>query len=274
MQINVARRLEIEERMVGAPGRGEVTLHYQPVVATDLSAIHGAEALVRWRSPELGCVVPAEFIPIAEETGEILSLGEWVLSEACRQAACWIERGWRLDVHVNVSTRQLRAPDFVEVVKRALADAELAPAALVLEITETCLLDLSSETERSVLALNALGVRLELDDFGMGYSCLAVLKRVPVHALKVDRHFVSGVVGEPADANVITAIVALAHGFGAETIAEGVETSEQLDAIRQLGCERFQGFLFGPALPAPEFEALLRSQDRLLDELRAKLDCP
>lgn len=259
MTEDAIRRLELERDLRYCIARCELLLHYQPVVDLDSGELTGVEALVRWRHPVRGLLSPGSFISIAEETGEILPIGEWVFREAARQCAEWRERYRRpLSVSVNVAPRQLRDHGFPHLVKAALEEFELPPDALVVEITESSLIDLSNGIDRSLRGIATLGVPLELDDFGTGYSCLAELREVPVRAIKVDRCFVSGLPTDDRDVTIVSTINRLARGFHAATIAEGIETVEQLEAVRDLGCEFGQGFLLQPPVPAEEIEVLLR----------------
>jgi EAL domain-containing protein (putative c-di-GMP-specific phosphodiesterase class I) len=259
MRVRVVGRLHQERALRRALQREELLLHYQPVVSLPDLRITGVEALVRWQHPERGLVAPAEFVPLAEETGLILELGDWVLAEACRQAAAWgrvLGLDYRLEVAVNLSTKQLGQAGLAKRVAALLERHQVPPSqvSLCLEITESLMLEDPLVTTGLLGDLSRLGVRLAIDDFGTGYSSLAYLRRFPVDTLKVDRGFVSGL-GLDADSGaVVAAIIELAHALGLEVVAEGVEEQVQLDALVDLGCDRAQGFLF--AHPAPP-EALL-----------------
>jgi len=234
--------------------RGELRLHYQPIVRlADRRQAEGVEALIRWEDPERGLVSPAEFIPLAEETGLILPIGEWVLGEACRQAAAWRrELGDHapLPINVNLSARQLGQADLPRLVEHALVTAGLDPADVCLEITESALIENAEVPARTLAELRALGVRVQLDDFGTGYSSLSYLQRFPVDGLKIDRSFIAEL-GERADASAIVgAIVAMGHALGLTIIAEGIETEAQADEAQRLGCDSGQGYLFGAPRPA------------------------
>jgi EAL domain-containing protein (putative c-di-GMP-specific phosphodiesterase class I) len=238
------------------------------VVSLPDLGVTGVEALVRWEHPERGLLAPAEFVPLAEETGLILELGDWVLAEACRQAAAWtgvLGEDRTLEVAVNLSTKQLSQADLAKRVAALLERYGLPPAqvALCLEITESLMLEDPMVTGGLLGDLARLGVRLAIDDFGTGYSSLAYLRRFPVHTLKVDRSFVSGL-GLDADSRaVVAAIVELAHALGLEVVAEGVEEQVQLQALVDLGCDRAQGFLFAhPAPPEALAELLSRRSCR------------
>jgi EAL domain-containing protein (putative c-di-GMP-specific phosphodiesterase class I) len=217
----------------------------------------GAEALIRWRDPERGEVPPAQFIPVAEESGFIIAIGHWVLRQAVTQAATWRQRGLKLVMSVNVSALQFQQPGFVEGVAAVLREAQLPPALLELELTESILVQDVNDALLRLQALAALGVKLAIDDFGTGYSSLSYLKRFPIGRLKIDRSFVAGLPADESDAALVHAIIHMGRALHLETVAEGVETEAQRQFLRQAGCEQFQGFLFAPVLAAPEFEALL-----------------
>jgi EAL domain-containing protein (putative c-di-GMP-specific phosphodiesterase class I) len=236
--------------------RGELRLHYQPVINLDAGGLTGFEALIRWDHPERGLVSPMEFIPLAEETGLIVPLGSWALTEACRQLNAWHTAstdGRRLTMSVNLSPRQLAEPSLPNEVARILHDSGVPPECIWLEITESTLMRDAESAMSALGALRALGLHLAVDDFGSGYSSLAYLERLPVEVLKVDRSFVQGV-GQRADSTAIaTAIVSLARALGMRSVAEGIETTLQLDELRAAGCEMGQGFLFGAAQPAESY---------------------
>jgi EAL domain-containing protein (putative c-di-GMP-specific phosphodiesterase class I) len=268
MRVRVVGRLRKERALRRALQRDELRVHYQPVVSLPDLGVTGVEALVRWEHPERGLLAPAEFVPLAEETGLILELGDWVLAEACRQAAAWtgvLGEDRTLEVAVNLSTKQLSQADLAKRVAALLERYGLPPAqvALCLEITESLMLEDPMVTGGLLGDLARLGVRLAIDDFGTGYSSLAYLRRFPVHTLKVDRSFVSGL-GLDADSRaVVAAIIELAHALGLEVVAEGVEEQVQLQALVDLGCDRAQGFLFAhPAPPEALAELLSRRSCR------------
>ena len=236
--------------------RGELRVYYQPMIDLDDGGLTGFEALIRWEHPERGLVSPMEFIPLAEETGLIVPLGAWALEEACRQATRWhaaCPRSRRLTMSVNLSPRQLNEPALTNEVARILHDTGIQPASLWLEITESTLMRDAESALSALGALRSLGLHLAVDDFGSGYSSLSYLERLPVEALKIDRSFVDGV-GEKSDSTAIVhAIVSLAHALNLMTVAEGIETPQQLGRIRSMGCEFGQGYLFGPPQPADAF---------------------
>ena len=232
------------------------SLHFQPVIELASGRIRGVEALARWCHPQRGPVAPERFIAIAEETGLIEPLGEWALAAACAQARAWqVEGEPPLVVAVNVSAGQLRGGRaFAQKVAAILAQTGLPPACLELEITESVLVDQIESNVETLGAIAALGARIVVDDFGTGYSSLSYLKRLPIHGLKIDRSFVRDVVDDPDDAAIVGAVVSLAKSLELTTTAEGIETVGQLCALRDLGCDAWQGFLFGHPVVAREFE--------------------
>lgn len=250
-------RLQLDHAMRQALAQQRFRLHYQPQVDLRSGAVTGAEALIRWRDPELGDISPGAFIPVAEESGFIVAIGDWVLREAVRQAARWYGTGLRLVTSVNVSALQFRQPGFVEGVAAALREAALPAAQLELELTESILIQDADDTLARLSALHQLGVKLAIDDFGTGYSSLGYLKRLPIGRLKIDRSFVKGLPADTRDAGIVAAIVNLGRALQLDVVAEGVETEAQRLFLRQAGCDQFQGFLFAAALDAPGFEALL-----------------
>ena len=253
-------RIELERDLKRACDQEEFILHYQPIVVGETGRIVGAEALVRWAHPSRGLVSPAEFIPAAEETGLIARIGEWVLEQACRQASNWLDQGLDLGhISVNVSPRQFSRGDFHQLVGDALDASGLAGPRLNLEITESCLIGDVEAAKRTLLDLRDLGVRVSLDDFGTGFSSLSALKRLPIDRLKIDRCFVVDAASDRDGAAIIRAIIALAGSLGLETVAEGVETEEQLAFMLEHGCPTIQGFYFSPAIEAAAFGELLKS---------------
>jgi diguanylate cyclase (GGDEF)-like protein/PAS domain S-box-containing protein len=260
--------LRLETDLRRALERLEIVPYYQPIVNLDDGAVVGFEALARWQHPSRGLLPPDLFIPVAEETGLITAIGEWMLSEACRQARAWQRKHPRwsaLGISVNVSGRQLAQGDVAAEVQRALAATGLAPACLTLEITESALMHNLNAGAGVVQRLHAMSVGLHLDDFGTGYSSLAYLHSFPVHALKVDQSFVNRMDRAPQQSAIVKAIVSLAHNLGMEVVAEGVESRAQADALCALGCRRGQGFLFSRPLPAAEAEQLLAAPPRSAD---------
>jgi diguanylate cyclase (GGDEF)-like protein len=235
-------------------------LHYQPKVDVATGAVRSAEALIRWRHPERGLVPPAQFIPFAEESGLIGAIGEWVVREACRQAAVWRHSGLPImRIAVNLSASQFRHGRLLETVKEALRDAELDPTYLEVELTESAVMNDPQGSIWILEQLSAMGVLVSVDDFGTGYSSMAYLRRLPIDKLKIDRTFIGEIATRSDDASIVRAIVFLAHSLKLKVIAEGVETSEQLEFLKSVGCDQYQGYLFSKALPAAEFEELIRS---------------
>jgi diguanylate cyclase (GGDEF)-like protein len=256
--VQLDERLSIEEQLRRALERGEFSLAYQPKVEIATGRITGFEVLLRWRNPLLGQVSPARFIPIAEQTGLIVQIGNWVLRSACEQASAWgREHGFQPRVAVNLSIRQFYQKDLLRTIEEALAGAGLAPGALELEITESIAMSGIDAVERLLAGIRALGVELAIDDFGTGYSSLAYLQRFPVQCLKVDRAFVHELGRNADSAAIVRAIVALGHGLRMRIVAEGVETEAQLAMLRELGCDEFQGYLFARPVGAAEVPALL-----------------
>lgn len=258
MNAAAQRRAELEGRLRTALDEDQLVVHYQPQFDLTRGRIIGAEALLRWQHPELGLVSPAHFLPIAEETGLIVPIGDWILRKACQQNAAWNRHPDRnLRVSVNVSSRQFLEPGFLDVVRTALHETGLPAVSLELEITESSLLRDVEVTVNTLRTLKELGVRLAIDDFGTGYSALAYLKRLPIDVLKIDQSFVRALTTDPADATITETIVQLAAGLNLTTIAEGVETLEQLLLLGSYGCNRMQGYLFGKPVPAATFEQWL-----------------
>ena len=267
MNASIVARLSLERELMHALERDEFVLYYQPIASVETQEIVGAEALIRWKHPERGLVPPDEFIPITEETGLILQIGAWVLETACRQGAEWerICPGFR--VSVNVSARQLREANFVATVRDALWTSGLSPDALELEVTETAAMSSPERVTQTLGALRSMGVRPVIDDFGTGYSSLTHLKQLPVVKLKIDKSFTHDVTSDANDAAIASATIAMAHSLKLVVTAEGVETQEQLDFYRLLGCDEMQGYLL--AKPGPPEEIT-----RMIEELRLKSASP
>ena len=261
MRADAVARLETESALRRALDRGELLLHYQPEVDIATGEVRGFEALVRWDHPARGLLAPGAFIPLAEETGLIVPIGEWVLREACTEATRWVGMSDEpLTLSVNLSARQLAQQDLVAMVRRAVAETGIDPSTLCLEITESAVMESGSATTAQLRALKSLGVRLAIDDFGTGFSSLAHLRRFPVDVLKIDGTFVAGLGHEPQDASIAAAVISLAHALGLETVAEGIETDEQHTILRGLGCDLGQGYLFGHPAPAAEAVRLIARQ--------------
>ncbi len=259
MNVDLLSRVKLDHAMRQAMERGLFRLHYQPQISLCDGRLLGVEALIRWSDAELGNVSPATFIPLAEESGFIIAIGNWVLNEAVRQALVWQQSGRPVVVSVNVSALQFQQGDFVERVAKTIGDAGLAPHLLELELTESILIRDVNETLSRLHALASLGVSLAIDDFGTGYSSLAYLKKFPISKLKIDRAFVMGLPDDEGDRAIVSATIAMARALKLSVVAEGVETAAQRDYLQSLNCEAFQGFLCSPGLPATEFEHLQAS---------------
>jgi diguanylate cyclase (GGDEF)-like protein len=265
MALRASRRLKMEGNLRRALQNDELTLHYQPQIDVQCGRMTGLEVLVRWTCPELGPVSPAEFIPVAEESGVIVPLGRWVLQTACRQAAAWYHAGLFEDIAhfaVNLSAAQTRDNGLMDQVLELLAETGLPASLLELEITEGVMMENVSANLDLMARIQAAGIHLSIDDFGTGYSSMAYLKRFPVDQLKIDRSFVSGVPGDGAA--IATAIIAMAHSLNLSVVAEGVETEQQLDFLRDAGCDIMQGFYFARPMAAAQLEQLLRERRQFI----------
>lgn len=258
IDLRARRQLHMESKLHLACEREEFQLHFQPQVNPRDGRIVGVEALLRWFHPEMGTVSPASFIPVAESTGLIVPIGEWVLRAACLQASAWAEMGLPpVRVAVNLSARQLQHPQLIPAVEAALRESGLAPELLDLELTESMLVKNAEDVIAVLYGLKKLGVRLSIDDFGTGYSALSYLARMPLDTLKIDQSFVAGIGRGRTSGNIALAIIALARSLGLKTIAEGVETEEQAEFLVAHGCNEIQGYLFSPPLPADKCTVLL-----------------
>jgi len=252
-------RLDMEVLLRRALKRQEFVLHYQPKVDVASGQIVGAEGLIRWNSKDLGFVPPGRFIPLAEETGLIVPISEWVLKEACAQNRAWQDQGFPpLLMSVNLSPRQFRQKDLVETIAGILRETRLDPGFLELEITEGTIMHQADKAAALLEQLHRLGVRLSVDDFGTGYSSLAYLKRFPVQTLKIDQSFVRDLTTEADGAGIVAAIIAMAKSLKLSVIAEGVETKEQLASLAKLKCDEYQGYYFSKPVPAQDFARLLQ----------------
>jgi diguanylate cyclase (GGDEF)-like protein/PAS domain S-box-containing protein len=247
-------RMQLDHAMRQALAHGRFRLHYQPQVDLATGAVVGCEALIRWRDPELGEVSPGSFIPVAEDSGFIIDIGDWVLQRAVSQAALWWRAATPLTVSVNVSALQFQQPGFVDGVASVLRDAGLPPEWLELELTESILIQDARDAMLRLQALATLGVKLAIDDFGTGYSSLAYLKRFPIGRLKIDRSFISGLPADESDVAIVRAIVHMGHSMRLQVVAEGVETPAQRQFLHDAGCDLFQGYLFAPALDVVALE--------------------
>ena len=250
-------RLQMETALRKAIDKQELQVYYQPKVDLATGRIIGAEALLRWTHETLGKIPPSRFIPLAEDTGLILPLGELVLNQACRDATSWQHEGCELPVSVNVSSLQFRRGDMPLAIRSALQASGLAPGSLIIELTESLLMDDAQANSDMLHSIRALGVRLSMDDFGTGYSSLTYLKQFPLYELKIDRSFIHDLPGDSGSAAIVGAVIAMAHGLGLAVTAEGIETFAQLDFLKAHGCDQFQGFLFSRAVPFQQFADLL-----------------
>jgi EAL domain-containing protein (putative c-di-GMP-specific phosphodiesterase class I) len=258
---SVTKRLDVETALYRALERNELHLVHQPIVDIDLGIVVGFEALMRWDRGQSHLVSPDEFIPIAEETGIIVPLGSWAINDALTQLRSWIDAGHcsvSTTMSVNVSVRQLHDPQFVTVVTEALASSGVPAEQLWLEVTESVMITEPTQALASLHRLNALGVRIAIDDFGTGYSSLSLLQRFPIKCIKIDRAFVNDLVTEPATQNIVRTIIAMATAMGADVVAEGVETTEQLAQLSSLECHRAQGYLFSRPVPVDDVPRVVK----------------
>lgn len=264
MNATAFERLMLENRLRKALQNKEMRVYYQPQVQVNTGSIVGVEALIRWFHPELGVISPAEFIPLAEETGLILPIGLWALEEACRQVRVWQNSGHaQLRLAVNLSALQFEQEDLVGQMQRVLATTGMPASCLELELTESVVMRNAEETVHRLKKMRDLGVSLAVDDFGTGYSSLAYLKRFPLRSLKIDRSFVGDIDRDANSLAIVQAIIAMGNALGIKLVAEGVETNEQLEKLRHQGCEEMQGFLFSRPLPADELGKMLTNHSRL-----------
>jgi diguanylate cyclase (GGDEF)-like protein len=264
MSTEAERRVILEHGFRRALKRREFILYYQPQVDMESGHIVGAEALVRWQHPEFGLVGPVDFIPIAEKTGLIIPMGQWVLERACEQTKAWQKAGLqRLSIAVNLSARQFQQQDMVKMIAQVLKQTRLDPNYLELEITESYAMQNADFTIAVLRDLKKMGVRVSIDDFGTGYSSLSYLKQFPIDTLKIDRSFVRDLSAVTSDAAIAEAVIALAHSLKLVVVAEGVETREQLAILKRHGCDRMQGYLFSPPVPADQFEKLIKERRTL-----------
>ena len=255
-------RVSLESDLHAAIEAGQFELHYQPKPDTESGDVYSAEALIRWRHPERGLIVPDQFIPLAEECGLINEIGAWVLREACRQCAEWQRSGLlALRIAVNVAATQFRRGDLLDVIRGALESAGLEPRFLEIELTESAVMTNPEESAAILEQLSRMGVLVSVDDFGTGYSSINYLRRFPIDKLKIDRSFVRDLDCE-VDASIVQAIISLAHSLRLKVVAEGVETPDQLKFLRSLGCDQYQGFHFSPPLPANQFAEFIRGWQR------------
>ena len=265
MSAATLERVELENDLRRALERNQLRLHYQPLVDLATEQVVGLEALIRWQHPTRGLIAPLSFIPLAEDTGLIVPIGRWVIETACRQARQWLDEmpGSDLVMSVNLSARQFAQPALVDDIREILAATRLPANRLELEITESILLDEGEDSGTTLQALRDLGVRLVLDDFGTGYSSLSYLRRLPLDTIKIDRSFVDGIDSDGTNLPIVQAVIALAHGLGIEVVAEGIETAGQAARLRELVCDRGQGFFYAPPQPPEGVAALLASRRAL-----------
>ena len=258
MNAKAFERMTLENSLRKALEKGEFTLYYQPQVDLDSGEIIGMEALLRWEHPDLGLVSPAQFIPMAEETGLIVPIGEWVLRTACAQNKKWQELGYKpMHIAVNLSARQFNEKNLVDMISGVLRETGLDPQWLDLEITESVIMSHLESTIATMRDLHHLGIQISIDDFGIGYSSLSYLKKFPVHTLKIDQSFIREITTDPDDAAITAAVIAMGHSLKLKVIAEGVETMEQLQLLKGLKCDRMQGYLFSRPVPAQTITPLL-----------------
>ncbi|MGZ5033765.1 MAG: putative bifunctional diguanylate cyclase/phosphodiesterase, partial [Usitatibacter sp.] len=263
MNAETISRLTLDRDLRVAMERGELVLHYQPKLDLRSGAICGAEALIRWRHPTHGLISPARFIPLAEETGFIEQIGQWILEQACAQMRAWQIEGLPLDhIAVNVSPRQFRKRSLVDFIRRCVSEASLEPSALEIEITEGLLVDRGEAVEGMLHEISAAGHKIALDDFGTGFSSMAYLKRFPVDTIKIDRVFIDGLERSADSEAIVAAIIAMSHALGKVVIAEGVETEEQLALLMAMRCDEIQGFILSPAVAPVDFAELVRARAR------------
>jgi len=265
MDARMNERFQLENKLRRAVDNRELRLHYQPQVDLRTGRVMGAEALIRWPHPELGMISPARFIPLAEETGLIVPIGEWTMRTACMDNRSWQAAGLPpVVIGVNVSAHQFSRGDLVSVVERVLKDTGLDPRFLELELTESVIMENANEVLLTLLRLRKMGVQLAIDDFGTGYSSLSYLRRFPIQRVKIDQSFIKDITSNPDDAAIAKAVISLGHSLRLEVIAEGVESKEQVAFLRAADCDQKQGYYFSRPVPAADFERLLREGRRLV----------
>ncbi|MGB5397978.1 MAG: EAL domain-containing protein [Gammaproteobacteria bacterium] len=255
MSVTAMERLDLENSMRRALQNDEFVVHYQPVVDIHRNEVAGVEALVRWQHPDKGIIIPNDFIPLAEDCGLIIPIGEWLISTVCRQLKQWHEAGLEQhNVSINIGPRQFRDQDLVGLFKRELADNSLDAANITIEVTESTLIENVGEVEKVLIKLHEMGMTISLDDFGTGFASLAYLKDFPVEIVKIDREFIAGIPDSETDSAIVTAIAGLTRGLKLKLLAEGVENDRQLEMLKGLGCQFGQGFYWSKALPPDQYE--------------------
>jgi diguanylate cyclase (GGDEF)-like protein len=269
LNVRASRRMKLENSLRRAVEREQLLVHYQPLVDLKTGAVLGTEALVRWQHAELGLLLPDQFIAIAEETGLIVPIGEWVLHTACFQNKQWQNEGFpSMEMAVNISMRQFHQSDVVAAVRTALEDAGLDPRYLTLELTESTLMHDAESAVETLRELKAMGVQVSIDDFGTGHSSLSQLKRLPIDAVKIDPSFIQQIATDPEDAAIAGAVIAMAHSMHLKVVAEGVETLDQLEFLRSLNCDKMQGYLVSRPASAEELTNLMRQRRSEEDRLQ------
>lgn len=262
MNEQAREKLVMENTLQDALAREEFLLYYQPIIDLDTGRMAGAEALIRWESPGRGLIPPDRFIPIAEETGAIVQIGDWVVRQVCRDLVAWREQGLRVPrVSVNISPRQFRQPSLLGRIRATLAGLEVSPSQIELEVTESALMEHPEQAARVLNELKSMGMGIVVDDFGTGYSSLAYLKKFPIDKLKIDRSFVRDLQTDKSDREITLAVIALSHNLGLRVVAEGVETQMQLDFLRRHKCDLVQGYYYSQPMPGPAFKAYLGGMD-------------
>jgi diguanylate cyclase (GGDEF)-like protein len=265
MDFRSIERLELETALRFALDKREIEVHYQPLIDLQTNQVFGMEALVRWYNPKLGWISPGEFIPLAEETGLIIPIGNYVFKEACRQTKQWMDLGLpALTVSVNISVNQFHQPDFLKFVTATLEETGIQPKFICLEITENVAMKNIAYMLETMNQLKEIGIKISIDDFGTGYSSLNYLKRFRVHTLKIDQSFIKDITEDGDNAAIVTALIAMSQRLKIKSLAEGVETIEQLKFLRDQGCDEIQGFIYSKALPSEAFEQLILEQRPLL----------
>jgi EAL domain-containing protein (putative c-di-GMP-specific phosphodiesterase class I) len=258
MNAQALERLALENMLRKALSQNELLLHYQPQIDAETRVVVGLEALIRWQHPEMGLVAPVHFISVAEKSGLIVPIGEWVLRTACSQLRTWRRKmDNEITVAVNLSARQFQQPDLVAMIRSAIDETGIDPSWLEVEITESNAMQNAENTIYTLRELKTIGVRISMDDFGTGYSSLNYLKRFPIDTLKLDRSFIKDVTTDASDAAIVTAVIQMAHSLNIEVVAEGVEREDQLEFLRRQHCDIIQGYLFSPPLPVDKLEAFM-----------------